>query len=142
MIALDTNLLVYAHRAGTPEHDRAKKALARAIRDPRGFGIAVSCLPEFWSVVTHPAAAGRPSTPREARDFLRALVEDGGGSVWTPTPGFGERLVRLAADRDVGGPRIFDLSIALLAFENNAQELWTHDRSFEGVPGLEIVDPL
>ena len=30
MIAIDTNLLIYAHRAATPEHARAKVALSAA----------------------------------------------------------------------------------------------------------------
>ena len=40
------------------------------------------------------------------------------------------------------GRRIFDLQIALIAFENGATELWSHDKNFVGVPGLKVSDPL
>lgn len=71
MIALDTNLLVYAHRSATPEHKRARAAIERAAASS-GWGIAAAVVAEFWSVVTHPAAGGRPSTAAEARGFLSA----------------------------------------------------------------------
>ena len=38
MIAIDTNLLVYAQRRHSPEHRTARKAIERASTDPRGVG--------------------------------------------------------------------------------------------------------
>jgi uncharacterized protein len=141
MIAIDTNLLVYAHRARTPQHGRARSAIEAAASQPQGWGLAVAVLPEFWSIVTHPASEGRPSTPAEAADFVRALT-DAGAAIWMPGPGFGERLLQTAAALGVSGPRIFDLQIALTAFEGGATELWTHDGGFVAVPGLRVSDPL
>ncbi len=141
MIALDTNMLVYAHRRRTPQHRAARLAVERAAADARGWGIATPALAEFWAIATHPASEGRPSTGREAAEFVRALV-DAGAHLWQSGPGFGQRLLQLAIDREVTGPRVFDLQIALVAFEGGATELWTHDRRFGGVPGLAIVDPL
>ncbi len=142
MIAVDTNLLVYAHRGGVPEHRSAQRALERASRDKRGWGVAVACLAEFWSLVTHPKATGRQSTPAEALDFFRALVDDGGLRLWSPGHGFGPRLLQAAADLSISGARIFDLQIALTAFDNGATELWSHDRHFTSFPGLSVHDPL
>jgi toxin-antitoxin system PIN domain toxin len=142
MIAIDTNLLVYAQRRGTPEHLRARKAIERASSDPRGWGIPWPCIAEFWCVVTHPASSGGPSPAKEARGFLQALSGSGGATVWTPGTGFWDRLTKLAADLKIGGARIFDLQIALVAIENGATELWSHDRAFVGLPGLLVRDPL
>ena len=36
MIALDTNLLVYAHRAAVAQHQPARRAVTRASRSPVG----------------------------------------------------------------------------------------------------------
>lgn len=142
MIAVDTNLLVYAHRGAVPEHRMAREALERASRDRRGWGTAVACVAEFWSVVTHPEAAGRPSHPDEARRFLRSLADEGGLELWSPGPGFGARLVQLAVELAISGPRIFDLQIGLTAFDNGATEIWSHDASFASFPGLSVRDPL
>ena len=142
MIAVDTNLLVYAHREGVPEHQSAQRALERASRHQRGWGVAVNCVAEFWSLVTHPKAAGRPSTPAEARNFLRVLVDDGGLQIWSPGPGLGLRLLQMAGERSISGTRIFDLQIALTAFDNGAVEMWSHDSNFVSFPGLAVRDPL
>jgi hypothetical protein len=141
MIAVDTNLLVYAHRSATAEHRRARRAIERASRDRAGWGVSLASVSEFWAVVTHPAAGGRPSTGAEATAFVRALV-DAGAALWLPGPGFAERLMQMADALAVSGPRIFDLQIALSAFDNGARELWTHDARFVSVPGLTVVDPL
>ena len=141
MIALDTNLLVYAHRSAVAEHRAAKNAITRATRHRDGWGVSLAVVFEFWSVVTHPAAAGRPSTPDEAAAFVGAL-ETAGAQVWMPGIGFSRRMAQLAVAQSVTGPRIFDLQIALTAFEGGATELWTADRRFASVPGLPVVLPL
>lgn len=142
MIAIDTNLLVYAHRSAVAEHRAAQRAIERASGDERGWGIALASVVEFWSVVTHPASAGGPSTAEQARDFLAALVRDGGAATWTPRQRFWERLTALAADLGVQGARVLDLQIALTAFEHGATEIWTHDGGFVALPGLVVRDPL
>jgi toxin-antitoxin system PIN domain toxin len=140
MIALDTNLLVYAHRSATPEHEAARAAIERAAAS-EAWGFAAPVVAEFWAVVTHPASRGRPSSPDEAQRFLAAL-QAAGALVWTPGPGFGLRLGQAAADLKISGSRIFDLQIALCAFEGGARELWSHDAGFVTVPGLRVVQAL
>jgi toxin-antitoxin system PIN domain toxin len=140
VIALDTNLLIYAHRSATSEHRAARAAIERAAAS-EGWGFAAPVVGEFWAVVTHPASSGRPSTPDEALRFLAALV-DAGAQVWSPGAGFGIRLAQLAADLDVSGNRVFDLQIALCAFEGGAREMWSHDARFVSVPGLRLVRAL
>ena len=142
MIAIDTNLLIYAHRSGTREHRAARKAIEAAASDTRGWGISLASVCEFWSVVTHPSAAGGPSKPRQAKAFLTSLTETGGMQIWSPGVGFAARLMQLAIDLGISGVRVFDLQIGLTAFENGAAELWSHDAAFVRMPGLAIVDPL
>lgn len=142
MIAIDTNILVYAHRSGVPEHASARRAIERASEDPKGWGVALATIAEFWMNVTHPAAAGGPSTTEQARDFITALFSNGPGTVWTPREPFWNRFLQLASDLDVRGVRVFDLQIALTAFDNGATEIWTHDQDFAAFPGLRVHDPL
>ncbi|MDQ5856918.1 MAG: PIN domain-containing protein [Acidobacteriota bacterium] len=142
MIALDTNLLVYGFLPGVPEHAGARRAIESASVDERGWGVTLSSIAEFWMAVTHPAAVGGPSPASAARDFLDALLDEGPGTLWMPREPFWTRLVQLAVDLDVTGPRIFDLQIALTAFDNGAVEIWTHDAGFVTFPGLRVHDPL
>ena len=142
MIVLDTNLLVYAHRSMVPEHARAQSAIESACNHQEGAGIATSSVAEFFSVVTHAKATGRPSAVEEATEFIALLESTGGIRICLPHAGFHRRLFLLARDLGVTGPRIFDLQIALTGLDNGATQIWTRDSSFVKVPGLDLVDPL
>jgi predicted nucleic acid-binding protein len=142
MIAVDSNILIYAHRAGTVEHPLARKALDRAASDGRGWGITLPSLSEFWRAVTVPDRSGTAIVFERAHRFMESMLGEGQARLWLPMPGFGQRLLRRAADLRMGGARIYDLQIALMAQEGGATEIWTHDRNFVAVPGLGVVDPL
>lgn len=141
MIALDTNILIYAHRAAVPEHRAAVRAIELAADGPLGWAIPFPCIAEFWAVVTHPAASGRPSKPREAEGFLDNLVA-AGAKILYPRSGAMARLCKLAVRLDVQGARFFDLQIGLTCQEAGAREIWSHDHNFIAVPGLVVNDPL
>jgi predicted nucleic acid-binding protein len=136
VIAIDTNLLIYAHLALSDEHDRAASAL-RAARGGGGWGFAVPVVAEFWRVVT----PGGLSTLAQADSFFAGLYQ-AGAVCWRPMPGFERRLTAQAVEHGVSGYRIFDLQIALMAWEAGATEIWTHDRDFIQLPGLDVRDPI
>ena len=140
MIAIDTNLLVYAHRRGAPEHRRTQAAL-EAAAERQGWGIALPCLAEFWSVVTSPHSPGGGSSPRQAAGFLQNLLA-AGCRIWAPEGNAMEAFLSLARTRAIRGARIFDLQIAWIAKASGAQEIWTHDSGFISIPGLRVVNPL
>ena len=141
MIALDSNILIYAHRSGVPEHRAAMRAIEDVAGHEGGWGIAFPCIAEFWAVVTHPASSGRPSKPHEADSFLDNLAA-AGAKILYPRTGAMARLTKLAVRLDVRGPRIFDLQIGMTCQEAGAREIWSHDHNFIAVPGLVVNDPL
>jgi hypothetical protein len=141
VIVIDTNLLVYAHRRRVDEHERAKDAIERASRSGIGWGFALPSVLEFWAVVTHPDAVGRPSTSSEAGRYISSLTA-AGARLLSDRVGSAARVLRAASELRVAGARIFDLQIALIARDHGATEIWTHDRGFIRLPGLAVVDPL
>ena len=141
VIALDTNLLIYAHRGGAPQSRRAQRAIQLAAEHPEGWGYALASVAEFWCIVTHPSNEADVSTPQQANEFLNSLRQ-AGARLFLPGNGFGERLTQLAADLEIQGPNIFDLVIALTVFESGAAEIWTHDAAFVSLPGLRVHNPL
>lgn len=67
MIAIDTNLLIDAHRSTTPEHRVAKAAIERALNATGECGIALPSIAEFFGIVTHrTTSAGRRRPRRHA----------------------------------------------------------------------------
>ena len=141
MIALDTNILIYVHRSGVPEHRAARRAIEEVAGSAGGWGIPFPCIAEFWAVVTHPTSSGRPSRPLEAQRFLENLKE-AGAKILYPRDGAMARLTKLAVRLNVRGARIFDLQIGFTCLEAGAREIWSHDRNFIAVPGIVVTDPL
>ena len=142
MIALDTNLLVYAHHPDSPKHGATRRAIETLVAEEEGrWGVALPTIAEFWTVVTHPKLKAQRSSLEEARRFLTALI-DAGGRIYEPGDHFGERLTGAAVDLVVQGPRIFDLQIALTAFDNGVTRIWTHDARFVAMPGQRVYNPL
>ena len=90
MIAVDTNILVYAHRDDSPWHARAFEAIAGLAEGRSAWAIPWPCLHEFLAIVTHPRIY-RPPTPLAiAVDQVTAWLE-------SPT------LVRLAENESYLG---------------------------------------
>ena len=72
MVAVDTNLLVYAHRADSAFHVRADQVVAELAEGRASWAIPWPCLYEFYAIVTHPKIY-RPPTPRStSRTWLTA----------------------------------------------------------------------
>jgi hypothetical protein len=141
MVAIDTNLLIYAHRAKSEFNRAAQRAVEAASVNRDGWGIPYPCLAEFWNAVTLPKAVERPSSPREAAAFLEALL-DADARIFYPAAGCWDRLLRIAIAKGLRGRRIYDLQIGLIALDAGATEIWTHDRNFLAVDGLTVRDPL
>ncbi len=80
--------------------ERGRRALQLARDDPRGWGIPLPSIAEFWHVVTHPRVAAKPSNARAAIHFLRSVTEEG-AAVWTLRAGSWERLLQLAVDQGI-----------------------------------------
>lgn len=61
MIAVDTNILVYAHREDSDFHKEALNALLLLAGGSRLWGIPWPCVHEFVSIVTHPSIYSPPT---------------------------------------------------------------------------------
>jgi hypothetical protein len=54
LIAVDTNILVYAHRPECPSHGRAFAVLRELAASTTSWGVPLHCFVEFAAVVTNP----------------------------------------------------------------------------------------
>ena len=86
MIAVDTNLLVYAHREDSEWHESARDCLDTLVAGRASWAIVWTCLHEFYSIVTHPRIYDPPTPTDLAIDQLTAWLEANGreaaGSPW------------------------------------------------------------
>jgi hypothetical protein len=74
VIALDTNILVYAHREDSPFHETASRHVAELAEGPATWAIPWPCLHEFLAIVTHPRIYAPPTPLAQALDQVDAVV--------------------------------------------------------------------
>lgn len=142
MIAVDTNVLVYAHRQDAPFHSAAASAVRQLAEGPALWALPWPCLHEFYSVVTHPRIYDPPSSPDQAIEQVGAWLES--PSVVTLSEGdtYWAVLTPLLAQAKATGPLVHDARVAALCLSHGVRELWTADRDFSRFPRLKATNPL
>lgn len=140
MIAVDTNLLVYAHREELPEHERALAWLRYLAAGPAPWGLPVLCLGEFVRVVTHSRIFDPPSSLEEAVGALDGLVAAPSARVLHTGVRYAEHLFDALGEARAAANLAFDAQIAAVCREHGVGRLVTRDRDFARFPWIEIVD--
>lgn len=139
MIALDTNLLVYAHRPEMADHEGARTAL-EALRS--AWALPWPVAHEFVRVVTEPRWFNDPTPLERALQTVDALLESGGGSPIGEPTGHWSRLTELTLAGRADRTRVYDARIAAVCLAHGVEELWTADRDFGRFPSLRTRNPL
>ncbi len=138
MIALDTNILVYAHRQEFPEHEAARRLLFELAEGPDLWGLPVFCIGEFLRVVTHPRLLTPPSPLAVATGDLELLLESGSVRVLAPGERFASLLLEVVREAKATGNLIFDAQIVALCREHGVETLLTDDRDFLRFPAIRV----
>lgn len=128
MIAIDTNVLVYAHRAEMPLHEIALTRLRELVEGSTPWALPVFCIGEFVRVVTHSRIFRPPTDLATALDFLAQVL--GSPSVRLLVPGSTFPTVFGEACRDgaVRGNLAFDAQLVAVCREHGVRTLITEDR--------------
>jgi predicted nucleic acid-binding protein len=101
VIAVDTNVLIYAHREEMPYHSQALAWLRHLAEGQEPWVIPVFCLGEFIRVVTHPRVFDPPTPLETALDALDQLLASPTCRVLNPGPHY----PRLLRQNVIGGRR-------------------------------------
>jgi toxin-antitoxin system PIN domain toxin len=142
MIAVDTNILVYAHRADSSWHRAADQCIEELAESGRPWAIPWPCIHEFLAVVTHPKIY-RPPTPvptaiRQVECWMEcptlALLGES-GEHWAI-------LKSLLLAGNIAGPVIHDARVAAICRQHGVKTVWSADRDFSRMAGIAIVNPL
>ena len=142
MIAVDSNLLICAHREESPWHEAAATRLTELAEGKAAWAIPWPCLHEFLSIVTHPKIYD-PSTPLEtALDQAAAWLEAPGVVLLSEAEGYWEELRAALTSGRVTGPQVHDARVAALCQLYGVEELWSADRDFGRFPNLKTRNPL
>jgi toxin-antitoxin system PIN domain toxin len=141
MIALDTNILVYAHRADSPLHPAAARALKRLAESPAPWAIPWPCVHEFLSVVTNLKIFRPPTPPEAAIEQVEIWMESPTLRLLAEPAGYWRELRAAFLAGKLSGPQVHDARIHAICIANAVGELWSADRDFSRMRGLRIVNP-
>ena len=142
MIAVDTNMLVYAHREDSPWHASAYRHLASLAEGATPWAIPWSCLHEFLAIVTHPRIFNSPTPLQAACEQVVAWLESPRVLLLSETTGYWPTDRQAVIDGKIQGPIFHDARIAALCQHHGVQKLWTADRDFSRFPTLSPRNPL
>ena len=142
MIAVDTNLLVYAHRPEMPFHERARQVLTDAVAAVEPLCIPWPCVHEFLAVVSNPRIFKDPTPMDIAMDTVKRLLASLSGGFLAEGEGYLDALERVARPALLQGALVHDARVAALCLFHGVRVLWSADRDFSRFPALTVVNPL
>lgn len=142
MIAVDTNILVYAHREDSQWHAPACQLVQDLAEGTDAWAIPWPCVHEFLAITTHPRIF-RTATPLPAAlDQVDAWFESPSLTPLAEDADYRALFRSLVLQARVTGPRMHDARIAALCLTHGVRELWTADRDFSSFPALRVRNPL
>lgn len=142
MIAVDTNILVYAFREDSPWHERAHQKIQELGEGAAPWAIPWPCIHEFLSIVTHPRIYRPPADPEVALKAVEAWMTSPALRLLAENATYWSELAAMTRLAKTRGPRIHDARIAALCSSHGVRELWSADRDFTSFPRLRIRNPL
>ncbi|MFH0725528.1 MAG: TA system VapC family ribonuclease toxin [Pseudomonadota bacterium] len=142
MIAIDTNILVYAHREESPFHEKAVACVTELAEGRAPWAIPWPCIHEFFSIITHPRIYNPPSPIERAVDQLDAWFESPTLVLLSESMAHWSILSLIVSSAQISGPMIHDARIAVICMQNGVTELLSADRDFGRFHELKTRNPL
>lgn len=138
---LDVNVLVYAHKEGSPDHQAYSLWLEELIHGDEAYGVPDIVLSGFLRIVTHPGIFNPPSDIESAIEFASQTRKQPNFTQINPGVRHWSIFTRLCQQVNAKGNLVPDAFLAALAIESGS--VWvTTDRDYSRFPGLKWRHPL
>ena len=142
MIAVDTNILIYAAHAGSAYNKKASLFL-ESQGDNKEFVLCELNLIELYMALRNPAIFSKPLTAAKAHDFCHDLKSNRNWQIVDYTPDVGNNLWNWAAKTNAGFRKIIDARIALTLLHHGVKEFATaNTKDFEEFGFTRIWNPV
>lgn len=135
------NVLVYAHRGGTPEHEQIGSWLQDLANASAPFGLCTLVLSGMLKIVTHPQVFAAPTPIDVALEFAESLRARPNCVEVMPGPRHWGIFSDLCHATSATGNHVPDAYLAALAIESGSEWVTT-DGGFARFPDLRWRHPL
>jgi len=142
VIAVDSNILIYAHRTDCPFHERAASRITELAQKGGAWAIPWPCVHELLAIVTNPRVYNPPTGVAVALDYMNSLMQSPSLVLLAETDLHWKTLGPLITAGWIAGARVHDARIAAICIQHGVRELWSADRDFSRFPDLTVVNPL
>jgi hypothetical protein len=142
VIAVDTNILIYAHREESEWHPSAFARIRVLAEAKAPWAIPWPCIHEFVAIVTHPSIFSPPTPLSAAIAQVAAWLESPSVVLLSESTGYWTTLGQVLKAGKISGPQVHDARIASLCLQHGVSELWSADRDFNRFPALSVRNPL
>lgn len=141
MLLPDVNVLIYAHREDSQDHDAYNKWLKEQLDAQAAFGLTGVVLSGFLRITTHPRIFNPPTPLNEALAFVNALTSTDSVVMVQPGSRHWGIFSNLLLETEARGNLVADAWLAAIAIEHACTWIST-DRDFSRFPGLNWRHPL
>jgi len=142
LIAIDSNILVYAHRQDSEWHLPAAELLKGLAEGLNQWALPWPCVHEFLAIVTHRRIYAPPSTLSQAVVQVDAWLGSASIVLLGESSEHWAELKVLLGKGQVQGPLVHDARIAALCLTHGVTELLSADRDFGRFPSMVTRNPL
>lgn len=141
MILPDVNILVYAHRKDSVDHNKYRGWLEDVVNSDTAFGLSDLVVSGFIRVVTHPRVFNTPSRLSDAMAFVGQIREQPNRVPISPGTQHWQIFCRLCDESNAKGNLIPDAYLAAMAIESGCEWITT-DHDFGRFSDLRWRHPL
>lgn len=138
---LDTNVLVYAADALSPQHRAALRLRDDALRGTVRACLAMQVLAEFYAVVTDPRRVTTPLQPQQACVEIANYVSSPIAFAY-PSRQTLAILRELLETHELHGQQVHDACLAATMLANGIRRIYTANTGdFERFGEIEVINP-
>lgn len=141
MKAIDTNILVYAHREEYEQCKTARKILTDLSEDHEPWALPWPCVYEFLRVVTHPKILTPPTKMSVALANISELLKCPSLIFIQETERHLDVLMAVTSSAKLGGNLVFDAHIVALMIEHGIKDIITSDNDFRNFQQINVINP-
>jgi len=142
MIAVDTNILVYAHRSDSNWHQPARERLTELAEGDVPWMIPLPCMHEFLAISTQPRIYSPPSPMKVAVAQVDFWLESPRLTLQGESDRHWMTMKSLLESAKIVGAAVHDARVAAICIDHGVRELWTADRDFSRFKQLRVLNPL
>ena len=129
MILSDVNVLIYAFRSDSDQHEAYRSWLGEVINGPSAYGVSPQVLAAVVRICTHPRIFKQPSTLDEVLAFCKVISDQPGASLIMPGERHWSIFESMCRESRVTGNLVQDVWFAALAVESGCEWI-TVDRDY------------